>query len=126
MDIFISDPSEIPLPPDEVRIRQIKFALSEDFHRFRIFIELDPFQKRPNIELKLLSPTGEEASHADIIETMHRKMELTLHLRIDPQPGEYRLNVVLYYSAIHSEPDFTDEANQRNVVDQSSEVFLIE
>ncbi len=98
MDIFFADPSEIPLPPDKVRIRLFHAEPYADFTRLKVNLELDPFQRRPSLELRLVDPSGREAASAEIIETMTRKLELNLHLRIQPEPGEYTLTAVLYYS----------------------------
>ncbi len=97
MDIFFEDPSEIPLPPAETRIRSLKAQPWPDGRRVKISLELDPFQKHPSLEMTLLDPGGSLAGSVDIIETMSRKMELNMHLRGEPVPGEYTLKAVLFY-----------------------------
>jgi hypothetical protein len=126
MEIFFTDPSEIPLPPDEVRIRQLKFDLTSDGRRLKVYLELDPFQKRPNLELMLFDPAGQEISRVDIIETMSRKLELNLHLRAEPQPGEYSLQALLFYVEIPQQPDPDAEPAERQMVDSAIEKFTIE
>lgn len=99
MDIFFADPSEVPLPPDQVRIRELRLELWPDGQRMRVYLEVDPFQiqKKPNAELSVLDRDGMEVSSVSIIQSMTRKMELVMHLRNAP-PGAYSLQAVLYYA----------------------------
>jgi hypothetical protein len=110
MDIFFQDPSEIPLPPDEIRIRRLQAEAWPDGRRIRVFIEVDPFQKPPNADVFILDPNGEEAAQASIIESITRKMEFTLHLRRPADNGDYLLRAVLYYT--EPIPDPQNEAEQ--------------
>lgn len=97
MEIFLQDPGEIPLPPGEVRIRHVKVAPTPDTLRVRVFVETDPFQKRPNLDLSILDPGQNEVASASVIEPMNRKMELTMHLPSDSMAGEYCLAATLFY-----------------------------
>jgi hypothetical protein len=99
MDIFFTDPSEVPLPPDEVRIRELKVEPWPDGRRLHVYIEVDPFQKRPNADLTLLDQDGREVSSVSIIESMTRKMELVMHLR-NAVSGPCTLRALLYYAAL--------------------------
>ena len=78
MDLFFADPSEVPLPPDEVRIRALNIDPFPDGKRLRVLLELDPFQKRPNADLTLVDAQGNELSSAFIIQSMSRRMELVI------------------------------------------------
>jgi hypothetical protein len=100
MDIFFQDPSEIPLPPVEVRIRSLRAEPLPDRRRVHIYLELDPFQRRPNIEIVINDPEGREEARVNIVETMVRKMEFTMHIR---QPNLNRLYNVLA-SVFYAEP----------------------
>jgi hypothetical protein len=99
MDIFFADPSEVPLPPAEVRIRLLQVNPWPDGKRLRLTLEVDPFQKRPNVDLTLFDSQGRELSSAFIIESMTRKMELVMHLR-SPASGPCTLQAVLYFAAL--------------------------
>jgi hypothetical protein len=110
MDIFFQDPSEIPLPPDEIRIRRLQAEAWPDGRRIRVFLEVDPFQKPPNAYVFILDPNGEEVAQASIIESITRKMEFTLHLRRPADSGDYLLKAVLYYT--EPIPDPQNEAEQ--------------
>jgi hypothetical protein len=99
MDIFFADPSEVPLPPAEVRIRTLSVEPWPDGKRLRVTLEVDPFQKRPNVDLTLFDNQGRELSSAFIIESMTRKMELVMHLRL-PASGPCTLQAVLYFASL--------------------------
>jgi hypothetical protein len=98
MDIFFQDPAEIPLPPDEVRIRQFKAEPWPDNRRVRISLEITPFQKRPNGEVRITDPAGEEAASLTIVETIAHRMEFTVHLRGRISPGQYTAQATVYYA----------------------------
>ncbi len=104
MDIFFQDPDEIPLPPEEVRIRQLRAEVWPDGRRVRVFLEVDPFQKRPSAELTIQDLDGQMLASASIIESMTRQIELTMHLRGEMQPGWIHLSAVLFYLAPLPEP----------------------
>jgi hypothetical protein len=106
MDIFFADPSEVPLPPAEVRIRLLDVEPRPDGKRVRVSLEVDPFQKRPSVDLTLFDAHGRELSSAFIIESMTRMMELVMHLR-SPASGLCTLQAVLYFSSL-PEPGIAD------------------
>ena len=99
MDIFFADPSEVPLPPNEVRIRELNVDPWPDGKRLRVYLEVDPFQRRPNADLTLLDQDGQELSSVSIIESMTRKMELVMHLR-NAASGSCTLQATLYYATL--------------------------
>jgi hypothetical protein len=129
MDIFFQDPTAIPLPPDEVRVKDLQAAPWPDNRRVGIYLEITPFQKKPNAELTITNPSGEVAAQASIIETVISKMELTLHLRGPIAEGAYTLSATIFYvQAAQGGADdpgsFTDPS-RRQVVDQAQVVFEI-
>lgn len=122
MDIFFQDPTEIPLPPDEVRIRALRAETYPDGQRVRVYLEVDPSQQRPSADLVIRDTAGNEITNTSIVESMYRKMELTMHLR-RPLPGEtYTLSAVVFFV---QQPDEGEEPDprQRQVVD-SLEVIV--
>jgi hypothetical protein len=120
MDIFFTDPSEIPLPPGEVRIRTLTAEPLPGGRRVRVYLETDPFQRRPNADLLICDSLGRELVETSIIEPMSRKMELVLHLRGDLPAGRCTLEAVLYYARL-SEPDADQEPSvtERQEVDRA-------
>jgi hypothetical protein len=98
MDIFFQDPSETPLPPEEVRIKELRAEPWPDGQRVMIYLEVDPFQKRPNADFTIFDQEGQEVAQASIIQSISRKMEFTMHLRGKPE-GEFLLRSVLFYTS---------------------------
>ena len=97
MDILFQDPDEIPLPKDEVRIRVLNADPWHDGQRVRVTVELDPFLVRPNLDLAIIASNGDELASVSIIESMTRKMELTMHLRGAVKGDRCQLAATLYY-----------------------------
>ena len=108
MDIFLQDPNEIRLPPGEVRIRQLSAHSSPNGQRVRVYLEIDPFQKRPNADLVITDQQGHEVATTSIIQNPSRKMELTMHLRTEKLEGAYTLSAVIYY--FPEEPEKSQES----------------
>ncbi len=129
MDIFFQDPSEIPLPPEEVRIRELKATPWADGKRVQIYLEVDPFQKRPNAEVIIRNARGEQVATASLIESMFRKMEFNMHLRGTNLEGEYIVHASLYYSEPVPEPKEGEEVPVRlpesKIIDQMETSFHI-
>jgi len=89
MDINFHDPSDIPLPPEDVRIRELRVEPLQDRRRVRLLIEITPFQQKPNLEIKIMTATGHEAASLSIIEAIDYKMQFTVHLKDESASGEY-------------------------------------
>jgi len=138
MDIFFQDPTEVPLPPEEVRIREFRAEAWPDGRRVRVYLEVDPFQKRPNADLFITDRQDRKLASASIIESMDRKMEITMHLRGEVSPGEHRVKAVLFYTqALEAdEPQGQEDSPQEEqqeppeqkiqVVDRAETQFSIE
>jgi hypothetical protein len=126
MDIFFTDPSEVPLPPDQVRIRLLKAEPYPDGRRVRVYLETDPFQRQPSADLVLSDDQGRELAEASIIEPMHRKIELVMHLRGAPRVENCSLKAELYYASLN-DPDSGQEPAlaERRVVDSARFDFVI-
>jgi hypothetical protein len=97
MNIYFQDPNEIRLPPDQVRIRELSTLPSPDGQRVKVYLEVDPFQKRPNADLVISNTDGQEIAMTSIIQSPSRKMELTMHLRTEKLAGIFTLGAVIYY-----------------------------
>jgi hypothetical protein len=129
LDIFFQDPTSIPLPPHDVRVKELRAEPWQDNRRVGIYLEVTPFQKKPNAELTITNPSGEVAAQASIIETMITKMELTLHLRGPIANGTYTLSVSIFYvqapEGEAADPGHFTDPSRRQVVDQAQAVFEI-
>lgn len=97
MDLFLQDPNDIPLPSDEVRIRELQVDPLPDNKRIRISLEITPFQMRPNIEIVITNENEEESGSLTIIESIDPKMEFTVHLKDDEPNGQYTVSSQIYY-----------------------------
>jgi hypothetical protein len=126
MDIYLADPSEIPLPPGEVRIRELRAEPWPDGLRVRVYLETDPSQKRPSADLLIRDPEGAQVAATSIIESVERKMEVVLHLRSAPSAGTYTLHAVLFFAEIEEpDPDQPPKPVERLVVDQAEAAFTL-
>jgi len=127
MDIFFSDPDEIPLPPDEVRIRELRADLWPDGRRVRITVEVDPFQRRPSLDAVIFNPLGNELATTSILGTMARNLEFNMHLRGELPAGEYTIKVKLYYNQeLSPEAEQDQEASLAPfIVDQRETSFFV-
>jgi hypothetical protein len=127
MDIFFRDPNEIPLPPEDVRLSALKAEPWPDGRRVRIYLEVDPFQKRPSADLIITNAAGDEVARANILETFTRKMEINMHLREANPGGEYSLQAVLYYQKLLpvGEQPAPEEQPEPLIVDRGQTSFTI-
>ena len=125
MDIFFQDPTAIPLPPNEVRIKELRAEPWPDNRRVRITLEVTPFQKRPNGQVTISNPLGDEVATASIIESIIPRMEITMHLRGEPPAGEYRVSATIYYVNELTDQDTPNEEQENIVVDHATTTFQI-
>lgn len=105
MDIFFQDPNDIPVPPDEVRIREFTATPYPDGRRVKVYLEITPFQKRPSGEITITNPAGEILAIANIIETMTSKLELTMHLRGAAGAEHLQATADLFYQETPAEEE---------------------
>jgi hypothetical protein len=127
MDIFFQDPDEVPLPPDEVRIREVFAEPWPDRRRVRVYLEFDPFQRRPSAELLIFNGQGDEVAQTNIVEAFTRKIELNMHLRESNPAGKYILKTLLYYIPKPEGEDIENETETQTplVVDERQFEFII-
>lgn len=97
MELPIVDPDQVPLPPEEVRIRAVNVEPYPDGRRLRLKIELTPFQAPPNLEVWVENVDEERIAHTNIIGTMTPQMSLTMHLKGKNVVGVHRLWLMLSY-----------------------------
>jgi hypothetical protein len=125
MDIFLTDPSEIPLPPSEVRIHDLQVETGSELDRVHVYLEMDPFQRKPNLDITIYDLEGLEIAGTSIIESMVRKMEFTMLFRRKMETGNYRLVSTLFYVEI-DQPDQGDGIIERQVIDTREVIFKLE
>ncbi len=127
MDINFSDLDGIPLPPDEVRIRALRVDPLPNGRLVRVYLEVDPFQKRPNADLTISDNEGREVASTSIIESMDRNIEIRMHVRGAVREREYSLKAILFYAEIEGESTSEGEIKpfERRVVDTAEILFTI-
>jgi hypothetical protein len=135
MEIFFHDPEDIPLPPKNVRIRQFQVEPWSDGRRVSVYLELTPFQQKPNGEISVVDAEGNEVANLTIIETIDPKNEFTIHLRGADVKGEYTAKVNIFYAELEHENDSGDQGQEGKlrlpsthftVVDRSQATFTID
>lgn len=101
MDLnFITDPNLLPQPRNLIRIQKLTLTPYSDARRIRVDIEITPFlpADRPNIELTAHKDDGTEVASVSIVESMHNRISLTIHLRqSEPSDGSYLFKASLFY-----------------------------
>jgi hypothetical protein len=130
MDIYFQDPSDIPLPPEEVRIKELRAEPYSDGRRVRILLEITPFQKRPNCEIQVMDQDENVVASLSIIESIDAKMDFTVHLKTGEPRGEFTVSSELYYyEDENAGPELEGELHQLpsqvNIVDRRKATFEI-
>ncbi|HVO42859.1 MAG TPA: hypothetical protein VMT34_09555 [Aggregatilineales bacterium] len=116
MEINFFEPDSVPQPKDKVKIESVVATPYPDGWRVRFVIEVTPFQERPNLEIHIRRADGHDVAHLSVIETMHRHMEFTIHIRgVESPPGTYTAGVDLYY-----------DGEQATVQDRREVTFTVE
>lgn len=128
MEIFFHDPDDVPLPPEEVRIRTFQAEPYPDGRRVRVRLELTPFQVRPNAEIQITDAAGEEIAGLSVIETVDPRLEFTVHLRVPAVNPPFTVTGVVFYRPAdlreeeeHEEPRREEE--EPWIVDRAETVF---
>ncbi len=134
MDIFLQDPSDIPLPPDEVRIRELRAEPYPDQRRVRVSLEITPFQQRPNCEIQISDENGYVVASLSIIESIDPKMDFTIHLKVGDPVGTFTVSSDIYYyeeeqtldaPASKPEGELHQLPSRVNTVDRRQTTFVI-
>jgi hypothetical protein len=95
---FFDNGEQSPKAREEVRIEDVAVEVYPDRFRIFIVIQVTPFRERPNLLLIAHDEDDNIVGELNIIETMHAKMEFTMHLRnVDDPAGTYSLTVDLFY-----------------------------
>ncbi len=128
MDIFFHDLSEVPLPPPDVHIRTLQAEPYADGRRVRVSLEISSFQKRPSIDLSILDRDDRVLASTSVVETITRRIQLTMHLRGSVAAGDYILEAVLFFTDPLTEPEEGEPVQlpEPVVVDQKRVAFRIE
>lgn len=98
MDIFFTNPNDVPVPPEKMEIRELKATPYSDGKRVAIEFEITPFQQKPNIEIGIFNQTSQEVASFSVVEAIENKMTFTIYLR-EPKPsGDYQVKMQIFYT----------------------------
>jgi hypothetical protein len=126
MDINFQDPTDIPLPPDEVRIRELRAEPWPDGRRVRILLELTPFQKRPNGEIQITDENGVEVASFSIIESIDYKMDFTIHLREGKPAGQFTVSTKIFYYRDEESPQEIDPKSTKEEFHLPTDIMIVD
>lgn len=105
MDIFFTNPNDVPVPPEKMEIRELKANPYPDGKRVAIEFEISPFQQKPNIEIGIFKQTSHQVASFSVVEAIENKMTFTIHLR-EPNPsGDYQVKMQIFYTNLDSLED---------------------
>ena len=125
-EIFFTEPSEAPVPPDEVRIRIMEAEPRPDGRRIDVRTALTPFQQRPNIEISIRDEEGREVSTLSVVEAIDAQMDFTMHLRGPQGSGHYTMAMRVFYADIESHEAAEGEAVQSSEILQKAAMVVDE
>lgn len=99
MNIDFFDSQDVPQPRERIKIERLETHPYPDGWRAKILVDVTPFQERPSLELRVRSDENKRVvAELSVIETMHRQMEFTVHIRGVTSPiGAYVTEAELYY-----------------------------
>jgi hypothetical protein len=125
--IFLQDPNEIRLSPEEVRLTKVEVNPRPDSKQVKVHLELTPFMKRPNIEVSIFLRPGNEVGHTNILETMLHKLEFTVHLRQVQAGDELYMETIVYYQNLPepSETPVDVPLPDPMIVDRDTTIFKL-
>jgi hypothetical protein len=126
MDIFFSDPNDVPLPPDQIHIREFEARAYSDLKRVAVRYEISPFMEKPNIEISIENGDGDQLAELSVVEVMDTRMDFTMHLKGGMADEHTRARIVMFYNEME---EFNLEAETlptpeeflnrvKNIVDQ--------
>ena len=127
MDIFFQDPNIVRVPPEEVRLLDVKITPQPKVGRVKIFIELTPFMKRPNVNVSITNKAGKEIAQTSILETMLPNWNSPCTLRDAEQGAEYSVDTWVYYQRMPEPSEIAVEIPLPDpmIVDRSRMTFML-
>lgn len=130
MTINFFEPGDIPQPKEKVKFTLLNADVYPDRWRIKVNVNLTPFQVRPNVAIVLVRDLPDDeppqvVADMTIIETMHKNMEFTMHIRyVDDPQGVYWLKARLYYEQGVKEP--YDESEVKIIIPSAEEMPPLE
>ena len=122
MDIFFTNPDDVPLPPEKMEIRELSAVPLGDGKRVSVRFEITPFQQRPNLEITVTNQDDLIVSSLSVVEAIENKMTFTLHLK-EPKPtGSYQVVMELFYAEL-DKMDEDEDALIKDIVLDSKKII---
>lgn len=122
-DIFFTEAGEAPVPPNEVRIRELEAQPRPDGVRIQVRIDITPFQKRPNVEAIVVNEAGQTLATVSVVEAIDPIMEFVMHLRQPRTPGRYTLKARIFYADIEAQQTETAlESSSGELLNNAKEI----
>ncbi|MCW5873278.1 MAG: hypothetical protein KIS88_01390 [Anaerolineales bacterium] len=122
-DIFFTEAGEAPVPPNEVRIRELEAQPRPDGVRIQVRIDITPFQKRPNVEAVIMNEAEQQLATVSVVEAIDPIMEFVMHLRQQRTPGRYTLKARVFYADIEAQQTETPlEASSGDLLSNAREI----
>ncbi|MCB8942683.1 MAG: hypothetical protein H6658_02790 [Ardenticatenaceae bacterium] len=124
---FFDDPMEGPLPPEEVRMRQLGLYIYPDKRRVAVGFELTRFRERPSLEVTITNEEGKVVSSLNVIEVLSPNFSLTMHLRDSEPANSYHIAVTIYYATPETERQDVNTCNATfTVAEPGEQIFKFE
>ena len=105
MDIFFDNPNDLPVAPEDVRIRKLNASPYEDGRRVTVDFEITPFKVKPNMEMAVFNQAEQFVATFSVLEAIENKMSFTLHLREKSPGGKYTLKMIVFYTDLSALED---------------------
>jgi hypothetical protein len=122
MDIFFTNPDDVPVPPEKMEIRTRTANPYEDGRRVAIAFEITPFQQRPNIEITVTNKDEILVSTFSVVEAIENRMSFTLHLRESKPRGTYKLDMQVFYTDMTSLEEGGDDSVIKDILLENKQV----
>lgn len=103
--INLSDPSDMPLPPQRVRLLDVSAEPFPDGRRVALNVIFTPFQEPPSAEIQVFDSQNQKTASAHIIETIETRTRITIHLPENRTAGRYTVRTRAYYVDFHLPED---------------------
>ncbi len=126
-DISLTNPDDIPRPPNEVEILSFHAQPYEDGTRVLISLTFTPFQQNPSADVHVFDQNGDQVANANIIETIVPETEITIHLRQQEPQGQYRVTAEAYYlqHELPEEETETVKKPEKTIIGHAETTFVI-
>lgn len=122
-EIFFTEAGEAPVPPNEVRIRELEAQPRPDGLRIHVRIDITPFQRRPNVEALIVNTSGQPLASVSVVEAIDPIMEFVMHLRQQRTPGRYTLKARVFYADVEAQQTETPlEASSGELLNKAKHI----